>query len=135
MEKEIRAFDFRTEIRQLDAESESMVLVGLAARFNSWSDDLGGFRERLKPGAFKKALMNSDIRALYNHDTNQLPLGRTPKTLRAIETNKGLEVEIDLPDTQAARDLMVSIKRGDISQMSFGFTVDETGQEWREKDE
>ena len=124
--------EFKFEIRA--EEDKTPMLVGYAARFNSWSEDLGGFTERIKPGAFKTALMTSDVRALYNHDSNQLPLGRTPKTLRIAEDSKGLKVEIDLPDTQNARDLQVSIDRGDISQMSFGFTVAENGDEWKEKD-
>lgn len=124
---------FVCEFREAEGDKPPM-LVGYAARFNEWSEDLGWFRERIKPGAFKKALMSSDIRALYNHDSNQLPLGRTPKTLRVEEDSKGLKVEIDLPDTQPARDLQTSIRRGDITQMSFGFTVAENGDEWLEKD-
>ena len=124
---------FELELRDGEGESPPM-LIGYAARFNTWSDDLGGFKERIRPGAFKNALMSSDVRALYNHDTNQLPLGRSPKTLRLSEDTKGLKVEIDLPDTQQAKDLMTSIKRGDVSQMSFGFTVAENGDEWKEKD-
>lgn len=123
------AFELRAAV-----DDKPPMLVGYAARFNSWSDDLGGFKERIRPGAFKNALMKSDVRALYNHDSNQLPLGRTPKTLRLLEDTKGLLVEIDLPDTQQARDLQTSINRGDVSQMSFGFIVAENGDEWKEKD-
>ena len=136
MKKECEKKDerqFKLELRASEGDAPPM-LVGYAARFNSWSEDLGGFVERIKPGAFKTALMTSDVRALYNHDSNQLPLGRTPKTLRLAEDSKGLKVEIDLPDTQNARDLQTSIDRGDISQMSFGFTVAENGDEWKEKD-
>lgn len=132
---DVRKFDF--EIRAssaADGAEGPVVLEGYAARFDQWSEDLGGFRERLKPGAFKNALRVSDVRALYNHDTNQLPLGRTPKTLRLLEDPKGLWVEIDLPDTQAARDLKISIDRKDIREMSFGFTVADDGDEWKEKD-
>lgn len=125
--------EFRFEIRAATDDKPAQ-LVGYAARFNTWSDDLGGFRERIRPGAFAKALMTSDVRALYNHDSNQLPLGRTPKTLRLAEDTKGLLVEIDLPDTQTARDLVTSINRGDVNQMSFGFTVAPDGDEWREKE-
>lgn len=130
---DIEKRNFKVELRKAD-DDDSTKLTGYAAVFNSYSDDLGGFREKIKPGAFKKALKISDVRALYNHDTNQLPLGRTPETLTLKEDKKGLFVEIDLPDTNLARDLQVSIERGDISQMSFGFTVGEDGQEWNEKE-
>ncbi len=133
--REIRCWDIKNVELRADTNDDGITVIsGYAARFNSWSEDLGGFRERIKPGAFKKALMTSDVRLLYNHDTNNLPLGRTPKTLRLTEDTKGLRFEGDLPDTQLARDLTIAIQRGDISGNSFSFTVEEGGDEWREKD-
>ncbi len=122
------------ELRATTNDEGQAVIEGYAYRFNSWSDDLGYFRERIKPGAGKKALMISDIRGLYNHDSNNLPLGRTPKTMRLVEDTKGLKFEIDMPDTQLARDLIVSIERKDITGNSFSFTVAEGGDEWKDKD-
>lgn len=133
--KEMRVWDIEgVELRAVTNDDGTTVISGYAARFNSWSEDLGGFRERIKPGAFKKALMSSDVRLLYNHDSNNLPLGRTPKTLRLSEDTKGLKFEGDLPDTQLARDLTVAIQRKDITGNSFSFTIAENGDEWREKD-
>jgi len=104
-------------------------LVGHAAVFNSPTVIAGLFREQIAPRAFKKSLKESDIRALFNHDTN-IVLGRNKAgTLRLSEDLTGLAYEIDLPDTQAARDLWTSIERGDISQSSFAF---ETVKEARE---
>lgn len=98
-------------------------MVGYAALFDSPSQDLGGFEERIAPGAFAKAIGRDDVRALFNHDANFV-LGRNRSgTLRMTEDSRGLRVEIDPPDAQWARDLMTSMSRGDIDQMSFGFRV------------
>lgn len=118
-----------TEFRVLKDDGKSK-LEGYAAVFNRWSEDLGGFVERIAPNSFKKALKNSDVRALFNHDPNYV-LGRsTSGTLQLKEDKKGLHIINEPPNTQWANDLMVSIDRGDISQMSFGFTVER--DEWNE---
>lgn len=104
-----------------DKEKDQNILIGYAAKFNTWSQDLGGFREQVKPGAFRKTLLEGDIRALFNHDAN-LILGRTKnETLRLWEDETGLGFNIFLPDTTYAKDLKESIRRGDVSQNSFGF--------------
>lgn len=115
-----------TELR-VQPEGESAVIEGHAAIFDSLSQDLGfmfPFKERINKGAFKSSLEKDDIRALWNHDANYV-LGRNKAgTLELTETNKGLRVRIHPPDTQWARDLIESIRRGDVTQMSFGFVVE-----------
>lgn len=116
-------------------EGKKPVIRGHAAVFNQLSEDLGGFREQIAAGAFSEAIQKDDVRALLNHDANYV-LGRNGAgTLRMTEDAHGLAVEIDPPDTQWARDLLVTMKRGDISQMSFGFSVRPNGQDWAKDDE
>jgi len=114
---ERRAFpiEFRIE------DGEKPKIKGYAAVFDKWSDNLGGFREKIAPGAFKKTLKEADVRALFNHDPNVV-LGRTSNgTLLLREDDKGLYMEIEPPDTADARDLMTLIARGDVDQASFAF--------------
>lgn len=114
---------------RMDGE-ESRKIYGYAAVFNSLSEDLGGFREVIAPGAFSETL-DADVRALWNHDANFV-LGRTKSgTLRMFEDDHGLRVEIDPPES--AEWIMDSMKRGDVDQMSFGFRV--ISDDWKMQDE
>jgi HK97 family phage prohead protease len=113
----------------LEMRGDGQTIAGYAAVFNSETDIGGMFREKIAPGAFD-ATMKGDVRALWNHDTNHV-LGRTKAgTLRLSVDKRGLAVEIDLPDTQAARDLRENMRLGNVDGMSFGFRV--TKQEWDE---
>ena len=118
---EIRYFPL-TELRASDAANgEPPVIEGYAAVFNQRSEDLGGFFELIRPGAFTKTIGEADVRALIQHDPSRV-IGRTKNdTLSLKEDIHGLRVKITPPDTSYARDLITSIKRGDIDQMSFGF--------------
>ena len=115
------------EVRE--ADSDDMVLEGYAAVFNS-ETDLGHFREVIKPGAFDD-VMNNDVRALINHDPN-LILGRTENgTLELSTDERGLKYRVKLGNQQYAKDFYESVKRGDISQSSFAFTIKD--QSWNEE--
>jgi uncharacterized protein len=123
---ERRTFDI--ELRREDGESRKM--TGHAAVFNEETRIGSYFREKIAPGAFTESVQKDDIRALFNHDANFV-LGRNRAgTLKLSEDDKGLAIEIDPPDTSFARDLAVSMGRGDITQMSFAFQV--LGDEWEE---
>lgn len=132
IEKRVFTNTFKVEMREHEDGSETPVIRGYASVFDTLSENLGGFRETIEQGAFSEVLDN-DVRALFNHDAN-LILGRTlAGTLSISEDEKGLRYEIDPPDTQVARDLLVSMKRGDVTQSSFAFTVDQDS--WDEDDE
>jgi hypothetical protein len=127
---EIERRFFHAELR---AAADGATIEGYAAMFNSMSEDLGGFREVIMPGAFDRALSEAqDVRALWNHNSDHV-LGRTKSgTLRLAVDAKGLRIVADVPDTQAGRDALVSIKRGDVDQMSFGFRT--LTDDWRTVD-
>lgn len=122
------------EIRVSESDNGA-VIEGHAAVFNSWSETLGGifpFKEKVRKGAFNESIGRDDIRALFNHDPNYV-LGRNRAgTLELVEDDVGLRVRITPPDTSWARDIVTSIRRGDISQMSIGFVVEE--DKWSTED-
>ena len=107
------------------------LIVGYAAVFHRDGDAgteyqlFPGLVERIAPTAFTRSVVEDqdDIRALINHDDGCI-LGRTSAgTCKVTVDARGLRYEIDPPDTQYARDVMVSIARGDISGSSFGFNA------------
>jgi len=131
MKKEKRTFQMEEFRAVAEEEDKTPYITGYAAVFNKWSEDLGGFKEKIAQGAFRKTLQSADVRALFNHDPNYV-LGRTSSnTLELEENNKGLRVKIVPPGTQWANDLLVSINRGDVNQMSFGFRV--IDDDWEDK--
>lgn len=128
--REHRAIQQPPQIEMRDSASGGLpTIVGYAAVFNVETDIGGFFRERIRPGAFARAIAEQqDVRALFNHDANLL-LGRLGAgTLRMAEDEQGLRVEIDPPDTQTGREVVELIRRGDIYGMSFGFMA--TQESW-----
>ena len=118
-------FDSTLEVRE---ENGEMIIEGYAALYNS-ETDLGVFRESISPGAFDDVL-NDDVRALINHDPS-LILGRSSAGTLELSTDEfGLKYRVKLGEQQYAKDLYSSIKRGDISQSSFAFTIKD--QSWSE---
>jgi len=128
---EVRSKSEVVEKRSYNGEAralEGRTVEGYASVFNSMSEDLGGFREIILPGAFKNAL-NDDVRALYNHDSNYLLARTTSGTLELKEDDKGLYYRFEMPNTSYGNDLLELYRRGDLTQSSFGFTVDKDS--WR----
>lgn len=118
------------EIRSDDQGQE--YIAGYAAKYNQMSEELWGFREIIAPGAFDNVLKD-DVRALFNHDANMV-LGRTKAGTLELEVDElGLRYKVIPPDTTWANDLKTSMKRGDINQSSFAFTVEEDSWEYDEE--
>ena len=127
------------ELRASNGAGDQMILEGYAARFNSPSKDLGGFRETIAPGAFKRSLaQNDDGFCLFNHSADKV-LGRSSSgTLVVSEDDKGLHFRCQLdPNQQWHRDLHSAVKRGDLRECSFAFTPNGAdGEDWQNiKDE
>ena len=129
-ELEKRYYDIQLEKRK-DSGKTTPVIVGHAAVFGQLSEDLGGFQERISNTAFDDVLDN-DVRAFFNHDPNHLLARTSSGTLKLSVDEKGLKYEFSVPDTSSGRDLLVSMDRGDITQSSFAFTVEDDS--WEERD-
>ncbi|EZY71246.1 HK97 family phage prohead protease [Staphylococcus aureus] len=125
--KETRAGSV-VEIRSDD--EKGMFIEGYALKFDTWSENLGGFKETIT----KRALENtdlSDVRCLVDHLPSQI-IGRTTAgTLKLDIDDIGLKYRCRLPNTTFARDLYENMKLGNINQCSFGFMLNENGDEIR----
>jgi HK97 family phage prohead protease len=125
---ERRFFSAPIEMR---AASEGMDVEGVAAVVNS-ATDMGWYMEEIAPGAFDERL-NDDVRALFNHDANQILARTNAGTLKLFITNEGhLGYRFRMPDRSYAKDLADAIRSGDVSQSSFGFTISD--EEWLRRD-
>ena len=127
---ERRYYPGQVEIRMEMAEGEekeSRTVEGYAAVFNE-ETDMYWWKERIAPGAFSEALAD-DVRALFNHDPNYI-LARSNNTLELWEDGKGLGYRFEAPNTTAGNDLLENLRNGNITQSSFGFTIDK--YEWEE---
>jgi HK97 family phage prohead protease len=127
---ETRTFEIQNlELRE---ESDGMHLEGYAAVFNSRSENLGGFTETIKPGAFRGSIKSrNDIKFLYNHDTGAVLGSTRAGTLSLTEDDRGLRVSAILPPTTLGNDVRVLVKRGDVTAFSFGFSMPaRDGDEW-----
>jgi HK97 family phage prohead protease len=113
------------EVRDSGAGDGSYTIRGHAAVFNRLSLDLGGFREKIDPGAFKNVLdRNPSVLADWDHDTRWI-LGNTANgTLELRETPQGLHYWCRVAPTSYAADLRVLMERGDITGASFMFTIE-----------
>ena len=110
------------------ASDDTLTVSGYAAVFDDITD-IGYFKERIARGAFE-GVMQDDVRLLINH--TGVPLARTTNGTLDLEVDDtGLRYTARLADTTEGRDLYKLIKRGDISQSSFAFTI--ADEDWDRK--
>lgn len=128
--KETRYMNIRAE---QSAESNAKILTGRAIVFNKptviYDPVIGEYNEVILSGALDGADL-SDVRLLYNHDTNKVPLARTPKTLSLTVDKDGMNFEAVLPDTEEARAVHTAVERQDLTGCSFAFTVPDGGDSY-----
>ena len=133
MKKEIRAFNF--EVRAEENDEHGTFLEGRPIVYDSRTD-LGWYDEIIENGALTDTDL-TDVRFLVNHNTDMIPLARSRNnnansTMQMEVDGEGLKIRVDL-DTEnnaEAKSLYSAVKRGDISGMSFMFTVD--GDRWED---
>lgn len=131
MNKEIRRYG---TIKR-DGDGNSRLVVGKAISFNQPSENLGGFIEYIHPQAITRELVNnSDVIAKFNHNDDRV-LARWNKGQGSMILDlqeDGLYYMFEAPNTTDGNDLLELLKRGDISQSSFAFTIatDKESEKW-----
>ena len=120
---EIRSFNI-----ELRDEPESRHIEGYGSVFNERSLDLGGFVEMIAPGAFDGVIERSDVKCYLDHNPEKGILARSRNgkgSLSLVVDEKGLQYSFDAPKTNLGDEVVEGLKRGDYSQSSFAFTVDD----------
>lgn len=124
--------ELRTAQINSETDADVMTLTGTPIVFDTpttINTPDGAYTEVIKAGALDGCDL-SDSRLLWAHDDTRVPLARTPKTMTFDVDSTGLHMTAQLPDTEAAREVYEAVKRGDVSGMSFAFTVAPNGDEW-----
>lgn len=125
---------FRSTIKA--SEGESRTIEGVACVFNSWSQDLGGFIERILPDAITNDLLGrSDVIANYEHNSPDYMMARYKMgdgTLSLDLRDDGLYFSFDAPETAKGDELLWHVRNGNITECSFAFAIasDGTGEKW-----
>lgn len=130
--KELRSCEIRATV-PAGAEKESpLIIEGTPIIYEAETTittPAGEYKEIIRRGALDNADL-SDVRLLYNHDMNKIPLARTPKTMQLTRDLAGLQITATLPATEAGREAHEAIKRGDLTGMSFAFKVPPGGDKY-----
>lgn len=118
---ETREFTAVKETRKADGKEPRTVFSGYAAVFDELSEDLGGFREKIQPGAFRNSIANPNIMALVDHMPDRLLGSSQTGRVKVVEDERGLGTEITPVMTSYARDVEALLDAGEKTKMSFGF--------------
>lgn len=113
--------------------SSARIISGYAAVFNQWAE-MGRWyrwREQIAPGAFEKCNYDKCV-ACFNHNTDNILARYSSGTLKLSVDEVGLRFEFEVPNTTVGNDMYELVKRGDISQCSFAFVVEEEKWTYRE---
>ena len=134
MNKEIRSLEFEIRAEETGNEERAGRLTGTPIVFNQVTD-LGWIREVIEPGALDNTDLK-DVRFLVGHDTSGIPLARSRNNnasstmqLSVNENGMDIRVDLDIENNPRAKELYSAVKRGDITGMSFMFTVDKDASE------
>ncbi|WP_020187870.1 HK97 family phage prohead protease [Methylopila sp. 73B] len=114
----------------IEVRAKGRRLEGYAALFDAPAQIGGRFTETIRAGAFAGSL-GRDVLALVDHDPGRVLARTRSGTLKLSEDSRGLAFGLDVPETQAGRDVLALAERGDLGGMSFGFSVPEGGDAWR----
>jgi len=120
--------------KRADGEGGSRTISGYAAVFDSWSERLYSFKERIDRMAFDDSDM-SDCILCFNHDENEIMARTSSGTLKLTVDNKGLKFEAELPNTTRGNDLLELVRRGDINACSFAFVIEEDSWNYTDDNE
>ena len=132
-EFEIRYADNPVVIEQRgEGEETQQMVTGYALKFDVLSRTIGWFREKIDRGALDAADMK-DVVALFNHNIDKVLARTLSKTLQLEVDKTGLKYSFSAPDTTSGRDLVESLKRGDVQHSSFSFSISE--DRWEEDEE
>lgn len=140
MNKEVRSLEFEIRAEDTGNQERAGRITGTPIVFSQVTD-LGWIREVIEPGALDETDLK-DVRFLVGHDTTSIPLARSRNnnansTMQLSVTEKGMEIRVDLDieGNPRAKELYSAVKRGDISGMSFMFTVNKDAWDDLETDQ
>lgn len=139
MSKGLEQRSYSFEIRAEETERGN-IITGRPIVYNSRTN-LGPFDEIIDPGALDGADL-TDVRFLVNHDISKIPLARSRRnngnsTMKLSVDSFGMNIDridLDIENNMDARALYSAVQRGDISGMSFMFSIDDEAWEDLESD-